>query len=1327
MKQTTRTHFRLKQPTGLYLGILLLLLTLRLPAQTITTVVGGDGSLGLVSDVAIDAAGNLFIADYARHRIRKVSYGGVITTIAGTGTAGFSGDGGLATNAMLDNPTGIAVDRDGNLFIADSYNQRIRKVGPDGNISTVAGSGIRASGYTDIGDGGPAINAKLQFPERVAIDGNGNLLISDTGDGLIRKVAVNGIITTVAGNIPYGGAPGGFSGDGGLATSARLNSPTGITVDAGGNLFVADRVNARIRKISTDGIITTVAGGGYIGGFSVGFGGDNGLAISAIMNAPDGVAVDGNGNIFIGDENNIRIRKVAADGIITTVAGTGVIGFNGDGGLAINTNLNHPKGIGLDPGGNLFIADRSNFRIRRMSAPVPPSSVSISPANPVAVCPGSPFSLSATATNFTPTSYAWSSQPAGLAGTGPAPVFTAPAVNSPTVYTLNVAATNGTLSATGSVTLTVNVEAYLTISPNDGLLTLTHQTPVQQISVQNSVLPDLLWSTGETTPAISVSAGGVYSVTATTAAGCAISKSTTVIDLTGPVTGPDCGYLVLNGASGHVQISDLDAIDSGPYPFPVFGSISFLIKPNSFVAGMTLISTGDPANPNDGLWLGFDPQGRLSLRIGNATDATTITSNVPISTNWQHIAAIWNQDDNTLELFHNGIRVADGISGGGVGALWPATYRTVRIGTDKITGQTFDGLIDDVAFWDQKLYDTDISSLIVNGTTGTEENLRAYYNLNRSGEGAGLTVTNNAVATAGLYTGITVGTATAPRFVDSNCSSPATVATTPLVSNSLCKGAPVSVSFTVSGTLNTGNTFSVQLSDANGSFAGSPRVIGTASGTAVRTILATLPDPLAAGTSYRVRVVASDPVLTGTDNGENITVWQRAAITQQPDSGSSVCAGASVSIPASVTGSYYATQWYFRPPGLGSTILTGQTSPTLTLSNVQATNAGTYELFVSGPCQSNLSTPFVLTISSGVSITAQPASASSGCANTPVSVSVGAAGSGLTYQWYKGANPIPSQTTAVLSFSSAQPADNGTYYVTVTGSCGNPQTSQFFALTISPRPATPALTGVSRLISTTSATPLSLLPFVQALAGNVLSFSGVGGLLNPATASVSLTGTQSFSVTQLSTSGCISPVTVFTITVQQSTTPPPVTPPSQVVCRSSSVVLTSSTTGAHNEWYRNGKTPAHKLPEVATAYRGTKTQSLTLVNAQAEGTFYCKVFAANGSFTWTGAVLVYIDFNCPGKGARQAASDLAEVPLSVVLTPNPVVDGQLQAVVTGADDQPLSVHILGLRGQVLSEQRWPAAEVRQRIDWNITSMPVGQYLLRVQTPGQSRTIKFIRQ
>jgi len=305
--------------------------------------------------VAVDSVG-ILIADSGNSRIREVvAASGTIQTRAGNGTLGFSGDGGLATLAALNSPASVVVDISGNIFIADTGNNRIREVIADGRtINTVAGNG--AAGFS--GDGGPAINAELNFPNGVFLGPvSGDIFFADTGNSRIREVVADNIQTVV------GNGTTGFIGDGGKPSSAELNGPMGVFVDGVGDVFIADTMNWRVREVvELMGNIQTVAGDG-----GVGFSGDGGPATSAELGFPAGVFADRFGNIFIADSDNFRVREMAATtGNIQTVAGIGSQGFSGDIGPATSAQLRQVFEISVDTSGNAFIADWSNGRIRKV-------------------------------------------------------------------------------------------------------------------------------------------------------------------------------------------------------------------------------------------------------------------------------------------------------------------------------------------------------------------------------------------------------------------------------------------------------------------------------------------------------------------------------------------------------------------------------------------------------------------------------------------------------------------------------------------------------------------------------------------------------------------------------------------------------------------------------------------------------------------------------------------------------------------------------------------------------------------------------------------------
>jgi sugar lactone lactonase YvrE len=308
-----------------------------------------------VLSVVVDVNGRVFFS--ARQQtsdfVLELQTSGLLTPIAGTLLKGYSGDGAPAVNASLSNPDALATDSKGNLYIVDLLNQRVRKIDPAGVISTLAGNG--RAGYS--ADGTAGQQASINHPQGVAVDASGNVYFSDTRNHLVRKISAAGVLSTVAGT-----GKRGLSGDGGPAVNAALDGPAGLAVDPSGNIYIADCANHTIRKVTSGGVISTLAGTGRVG-----FAGDDGPAAGASLSYPLAVALDAAGNLYIADTANQRIRKINGQGIITTIAGNGQAGFSGDGGLAIVAALNRPQGIATDPAGNLYIADTANKRLRKVS------------------------------------------------------------------------------------------------------------------------------------------------------------------------------------------------------------------------------------------------------------------------------------------------------------------------------------------------------------------------------------------------------------------------------------------------------------------------------------------------------------------------------------------------------------------------------------------------------------------------------------------------------------------------------------------------------------------------------------------------------------------------------------------------------------------------------------------------------------------------------------------------------------------------------------------------------------------------------------------------
>ena len=321
----------------------------------------GDGGLAVDAllnapfDVAVDTGGYVYVPERLGHRVRRISPGGIIRTFAGTGVAGFGGDGGDATESQVNIPTGVAVDAAGYVYIADRRNHRIRRIARDGTIETFAGTGVR--GFA--GDGGQATAAQLNHPMGVTVDAVGNVYVADSDNHRIRRINLGGTIDTIAGT-----GSRGYDGDEGPATEAELNWPFDVAADASGSVYIADVLNRRIRRIAPDGIIETFAGTG-----TAGYSGDGGAATEAQIDQPAGLAVSGAGYVFIADWGDHRVRRVAPDGTIETFAGTGLGGTGGDGGLAIEAQLARPAGVAVHASGNVYIADSGSQRVRVVELP----------------------------------------------------------------------------------------------------------------------------------------------------------------------------------------------------------------------------------------------------------------------------------------------------------------------------------------------------------------------------------------------------------------------------------------------------------------------------------------------------------------------------------------------------------------------------------------------------------------------------------------------------------------------------------------------------------------------------------------------------------------------------------------------------------------------------------------------------------------------------------------------------------------------------------------------------------------------------------------------
>jgi sugar lactone lactonase YvrE len=551
------THPPRSTHAPLRIALLLLLSFTSASAQTSALTV----PLVLPSAIVFDSSGDLYFAETANHVIRRVDTTGAITTIAGSGAQGFSGDAGPATAATLDSPQGLALDSANNLYIADTHNHRIRKLNlTTGTLTTIAGTGT--PGFS--GDNALATTAQLNLPTALAFDTNGNLYLADTGNHRIRKISATGIITTIAGTGTQG-----FSGDAGPATSATIDSPTGLALDAANDLYLADTHNHRVRRIdAATGIITTIAGIG-----TPSFSGDSTAATSATLALPHGLTIDANGNLYLADTANHRIRRIdAATGIITTVAGDGTQAFSGDGGPAITASLDTPRSTALSPSTLLTLADTGNQRIRQLTAAPAPATTIQTIAGLGVTTPGA---LTLTAPSVI--AYGTGQLSAALASS-------TPATGAITFFDT----TSSTTTTLGTATLAANIATLPTATLPAGLhnLTATYSGDQTHDAAQSSTLaltitPQQLAATiapitlfyGQPVPSISGTLTGVLPQDATNLSATFTTTATTLSSagtypITANLTGPAAGNyaiaspvatLTINPAPTNITLGDLIA------------------------------------------------------------------------------------------------------------------------------------------------------------------------------------------------------------------------------------------------------------------------------------------------------------------------------------------------------------------------------------------------------------------------------------------------------------------------------------------------------------------------------------------------------------------------------------------------------------------------------------------------------------------------------------------------------------------------------------------------------------------------------------------------
>jgi len=572
------------------------------PTKVIDTVAGtgaygfsGTGGpaksaqIGTIAALTTDGAGDLFFTDTANNVVWEVAAAtGNISIVAGNGTPGFSGDGGLATSAQLNYPGGVAVDSSGNIYISDSNNNVVRKVtASTGSIQTIAGVYGRYGYPGQIGDGGPATAAYLSDPQGLAFDAAGNLYIADSGDNEVRVISAStGIITSFAGNGGYG-----FSGDGGLATSASLGQPNTLAFDKAGNLYIGDYALGRICKVAAaTGILTTVAGNGNPYGTS----GDGGSPTSAEV-YPLGIALDSSGNLYLANAPGVIREVSASSGVITKAIGNGYPGYSGDGGSAGIAQLSLPQGIAFDGSGNLYIADSYNYRVREVSAPAPTATPVISPAS--GSYSGTQMATISDSSKGAAIYYTMD----GTAPTNASDVYSGPVAISATTTLQAIAIAPG-LGQSGVASATYTIvqlgTAAATVTATPAAATVTDE---QAVSVAVSVAG----ASGQATPTGSVTlAGGTYSSQQTLSSGAATFAipAGTLGAGANTVTATYSGDGMYAAASGSTTVTVASVVVAAPNPAPVSpgGSATATAKfsAGSGYSGTMNLSCSLTASPN---------------------------------------------------------------------------------------------------------------------------------------------------------------------------------------------------------------------------------------------------------------------------------------------------------------------------------------------------------------------------------------------------------------------------------------------------------------------------------------------------------------------------------------------------------------------------------------------------------------------------------------------------------------------------------------------------------------------------------------------------------
>ena len=1126
-------------------------------AQNINTIGGvgtssfsGDGGLAISAElaqpvsVARDASGNIYISDQGNHRIRKITFStGNISTIAGSSTSGFSGDGGAATSAQLNYPAGIALDGSGNIYIADQGNQRIRKItASTGVISTIAGTGT--AGFS--GDGGAASSAQLNNPVAIAIDGSGNIYISDQYNQRIRKItASTGNISTIAGTGTYS-----YSGDGGAATSATFQNPAGIEVDASGNIYIADLFSHVIRKITAStGVISKVAGSG-----TAGYSGDGAAATSANLNYPTDIAIDDSGHLYIAVQYSHRIRKVnALTGNISTVIGTGSAGYSGDGGLATSAQVNYPTGVTSDGGGNLYVADRENHRIRFLCNYLVKPTVT----SPVNYCLGA----TATALSATGSSLKWFTSPIGGVGSSVAPTPSTSVAGTTKYYVASISP-YGCEGPRDSISVIVNA---LPLAPTvSSPVSYCEGASATALTATGSSLKWYSTATGGTgstiapTPSTSSAGTTIYYVSQTNAAGCEGPRAAISVIVNSLATAPTASSPInyCEGATATALTASGTSLKW--YTTPSGGTASTVAPtPSTSVTGTTVYYVSQTN--------GCGESGRTAITVNVNAKPSKPTVSTPVN---------YCQFASTSALTATGTSLKwHSTPSGGTGSTTAPTPTTSTAGT--------------VTYYVTQ----------TNTSTGCESDREAIAVVVTAAPAAPVVsspvafcigATASALTASGTslkwYTSATGGTGSSTAPTPSTAISGTTnyyVSQTSASSGCESNRALIAV---VINALPSAPTVSSPVNLCEG-ISASPL---TASGTSLKwytvatggTALPGAPTPSTSATGTSTYYV-SQTSTAGCEGPRatlivNVNTTPSAPIVSSPVT---YCQGA---IATTLTATGTSLKWYSTPTGGGGTT----TAPT-----PNTTVAGTVTYYVSQTNSSACESP-----RASIEVVVNP-KPSAPTVSSPVTYCVGATATaltatGTTLKWYT----VASGGTSLSSAPTPSTAIAGTtvYYVSQTSASGCEGPRAAISVIVNPLPTAPTATSPINYCMGATATALtasgtSLLWYTSSSGG-----TGSSTAIIPNTTSV---GSTIYYVSQTTSCG-ESSRTAITVNINPVPAPPTVTSP-LIYCQGDTGVLPLTATGTSLKWYstRTGGSGSTTAPTPSTATAGTFKYYVSQTNA----------------------------------------------------------------------------------------------------------------------------------